>query len=284
MFFRQSPTSFVLFGLILSFPKLAEEIEDTPKYRKGLAAVCILLGLVGVGFEVSQRHRTDIETRQLLTDVGKSLKNTDDLVQKTTTMVTVLDLLGPQVAAVNDRLGSLDTKIDKAKKQNNTELVAALQSQKQVELSRLLALAPGIVSEMQSWAKKWDNDDGEIYYRSTVQTPKLNPLSAAGQLERAKIVSDALDKRANLAKQYTNQVLPLLQTADSLRTQLLNGLQETAEDKRNAAIFDKALGGEPITFGEMNQITSYRQGLSPKEPVRRKFRSETQWSYQWKSC
>jgi hypothetical protein len=63
----------ILAGVVMSLPKLAEKIEDTPKYRKCFAVICIGAGLIGFVFDVRARHDSDKTSSQLLGEVGITL-------------------------------------------------------------------------------------------------------------------------------------------------------------------------------------------------------------------
>lgn len=124
----------VLLGVVLSLPTLAEKIEKTPSYRKALGAVCLVAGLVGFWFDVSQRHSSDQTSKTLLNDTGKNLQKSDALIDKTSAlvsstnqMVTNFTVLMPQINALNSRVFDLNRKLDAAK--GNPQLISVLQSQ-----------------------------------------------------------------------------------------------------------------------------------------------------------
>jgi hypothetical protein len=260
----------VLLGLILSLPKLAEAIENTPKHRKLLAAVCLFAGLVGFIFDVGQRRSSDRQNKQLLTDEGIALRNTNDLVQKTTNLVTAtsnmvirMGWLEPQIRAINEHLETIDTKIVAAKKQNNPKLVAKLQSQKESDLSTLLALAPGIVGEMRTWFDNWDSSDRRI--ESTYEKARNDNFATMTPEEfTRKIYEPFQQQRLELNRDYTSQVLPLMTSANYLRGELLRKLpnyQQTEEDRKMADLFARVLTGTSMDWEEMKLATDYMDAL-----------------------
>jgi uncharacterized protein YPO0396 len=142
----------------------------------------------------------------------------------------------------------------------NSRLAADLQKQinadteKRNNLSRalLLSVASGIVGEMQSWVTKWSSDDNAIQSQLGPHVRSQLPPQQLARLNQ--LVSD-------MAKDYTNKVLPLLNSANSVRDELLRSFPQTEEDQRDTAIFAKVLAGEPIYFGEMRNITYHMENL-----------------------
>jgi hypothetical protein len=247
----------------MSLPKLAQAIEDTPRYKKWLASICLVAGLVGFGFDVGQRRSNDQTNRQLLEDVSASLKKTDNLVDQTKVLVTNtnemvsrLGLMQPQITVTTDLLAKIDKKINVAIKEKNTEQVATLQAEKGAALSALLAMAPGIVAEMIYWANKWDMDDRVWDTRIRMEQGKFLPPQ---DFER--VVGPLKKAREDMDNDHTRQILPIVTGANYIREQLLHGSELTQDDKKNALIFAKVLAGETIHWNEMRSITTYMDSL-----------------------
>ena len=259
----------VLLGVIMSLPKLAEAIEDTPKYRKLLATTCLVFGLVGFTFDVGQRRSSDRTNKQLLENVGSALGKTDDLVDKTTGLVSktnrvvaTLGLLQPKIVNLYDRLSTIDARISLAKNENNQALVAVLQTERKSFLTSLLSVGPGIVGEMQYWAQRWYQDDNSLYYQKQ-QSYSSVPLDIDPK-ERSRIVQPFIDRQNNLRAMYPKQLQPLVTSANYLRKELLRGSEQTPQDKKIASTFAKALAGEPYDYLEMKQMANYMDNLVNK--------------------
>jgi phosphoribosylanthranilate isomerase len=124
----------VLLGVVMSLPKLAEAIEETPKYRKLLAAICLIAGFVGFAFDVSQRRTSDQTNHQLLEDVKKSVDTLKDVAEKTNravdntnSLVTSSSLEWAQLTSLNANISGLNIKIEGAR--GNAKLLARLQGE-----------------------------------------------------------------------------------------------------------------------------------------------------------
>jgi hypothetical protein len=120
----------VLLGIIMSFPALAERVEKTPKHRKGVAWTCLILGLIGLIFDVGQRHSSDKTNKQLLENVGTALANTNELVQDTRTLVTTVSVTMPRLNELDVKLAGLNKQI--AKSETDPKVLAELQRQAKV--------------------------------------------------------------------------------------------------------------------------------------------------------
>lgn len=236
----------VLLGIIMSLPKLAEAIEGTPKHRKWFAAVCLLFGLVGFAFEVSQRRSGDQQTRQLVANVDTLVGSTNTLVISTNQTVTTLGLLMPQIYTLNTRVASLNVKIAAAK--GDPQLIATLQTQvtetqqkadalnQQLLLLRLSA----IIEQLQSTLEKWRSDDTVARHK----TPK------------GKYDPDYLSQSQAWRQQYGSSLQPTMAEAKYIREQLRVGLPanidigKIGDDSR----LGKAAYGQPIDITELNAI------------------------------
>lgn len=220
----------VLLGIIMSLPKLAEAIEDTPRHRKLFSGACLVFGFVGFVFEVSQRHNGDQQTRQLVGNMDTLVKNTSDLVTKTTGLVTstnqtvnTLGLLLPQVAGLQDQFRTYVAKSEIARKQGNERLAAALQAQ--ADLARhqasiitrqyLLNIAPHITDQMQAVYDDW----------------KARQTSVRGEPPRARFDPQYLKDLESLAQQYTASLKPTLVNANSIKEQLLDTVPVEVREK-----------------------------------------------------
>ena len=157
----------VFLGIVMSFPQLAEDIENTPKYKYSLAGICIVAGLVGLVFEVYARHDSDKATKQLITDVGVTLTKSNEVLGKTDTLVTntsTLDTFAskatPALAGLQSEVSDLDRGINAAKEKHDPKMVSELEAKahdaeaKANAISReLLAItrAPRLADELRDW-------------------------------------------------------------------------------------------------------------------------------------
>ena len=152
-----------ILGVLMSFPKKAEQIEKNPFWRKFIAALCIVVGLAGLAVSSYQRWHFNSQITQLVADDDKLVADDDKLARDTTrlvgatnTMVTDFGILMPQVTALDARVAELDVKIAAAKQKHDSPLVAKLQAkedavQKQAdeaEKKLLLSMAPSLIDSL----------------------------------------------------------------------------------------------------------------------------------------
>jgi hypothetical protein len=74
-------------GVLMSFPKLAERVEENSRVRKTVAAVCILVGLGAYSVSGHQRHQFNLDMKSLLVNTKTSVDRTGDLMTSTNTIV-----------------------------------------------------------------------------------------------------------------------------------------------------------------------------------------------------
>ncbi len=248
-------------GVILSLPKFAQTIEDTPKYKRILASACILLGSVGFGFEVSQRRSGDQVNKQLIEATGKALIKTDTVLDKTNLLVTGtqdmiarIGLLQPQVTATNEHLERIDIQLTNARKGNDGALVTVLQAEKQQSLSSLLSMTPGVISALNDkYSQCFGND---IHFENLLGT--RNPSDDRQPIMQA---------RTEARKECSESVRPLLKSANYIREEILRRLPKyikTDNDVKMALIFERAVTGDFIEYWEINDAAIYLQTLSRK--------------------
>ncbi len=264
----------VLLGIVLSFPTLTDEIEKTPKYRKALGIICLTAGLIGFWFDVGARRSSDQTNTKLLQDTEASLKKTGELMDKTGALITStndmvsrLGLMQPQLTATTDHVANIDKKLNIAKEQNDTEQIATLQAEKQVALSSLLTMAPGIVAEMRYWARRWDDEDRTLEGSWQVAISTSQPPVLFNTPEYARIKQSFDQKRTDLAIAYSKQLLPLMLSANYLREELREMVpvsERGAEDNTVAGIFSMVLAGNTIRWNEMGEATRYVDQLVRK--------------------
>ena len=265
----------ILVGVIMSLPKLAEKIEDHSAARYTLATGCIILGLAGFAASVHQRHQFNSQISQLISDSDKLVKDDDALIGNTGNLVTSFGVLMPKLSGLEVHISDLDVKIAAAREKHDPKLIADLQSQAaaakvQVDglyRTLLLSLAPGIVSNMQAWRDKWDSDDrGWVSQLDQIQL-NLGHDASPQEIEAAQ--RPVRQRQTQMDKDHTLAVLPMMTSANYLREQLLRGTELTADDHKNALIFDDILAGKPIHWYEMKQVTTYMALLVGKYPVQK---------------
>jgi len=119
----------VLVGVVMSFPKLASDVEENRKTRLGLAAICLAFGVTGFYAGVYQRHQATADIRHLISDDDRLLGNTSTLVGSTTSLVDKTDdevsntnnlirtvsLLIPKINGLGSQVSQIQFEIDQAK-------------------------------------------------------------------------------------------------------------------------------------------------------------------------
>jgi hypothetical protein len=177
-----------------------------------------------------------------------------------------LALLAHQATTTDARVSDLKLEIDAAK--GNPQAVAALQAQvvaaksQAAKASRelLLATTPGIAESLHELGLRWYNEDGSLI---TIAATSHSTDPAKQESER----NDLTGKRSSLAQKYLELAQPSMLTADYLRQQLIQQLatsEQTIEDRNEAAIFARAVAGQPITSLELSGVGSYLLTLSKR--------------------
>lgn len=228
----------VLLGVLLSLPDLADKIEKTPKYRKTLGVVCLLAGLVGFGFDVGQRRSSDQTNRQLLRDTGSALKKSDDLIDKTTVlvsstnqMVTNFAILMPKVSALDVQIGDLNRRMEAAK--GNPQLIAVLQGQIDTARAQSAAASRQILIGMVQ----------TIVDRIDQRTLQFRMATLPDDLRR-----ETPAEQKAIQVEYQRDMSNIIADADYIRQQLLQGQTLTSDDETQAATFKAAINGDSKSF------------------------------------
>lgn len=223
--------------------------------------------LLSIGHErTEQTNKQQEALRQAQEHIAEERGRFDAIATKLNNVVTTVGVMLPQVTESNTRMSSIEFKIAAA--QCNPRLIAALQAEAAkakedadaISKRALLSMAPGIVAEMVRWEVQWDREDNVLEQQSKAARP-LRQANPQEQARLAQLAQDISKKRSDLAIAYTNQLKPLLTNASYLREGLLRGSKETEEDKKNAALFTKALSGQAIQWYEMRTLTNYMENL-----------------------
>jgi hypothetical protein len=93
----------VLLGVWMSLPNFAEDVERNRTWRRWLAGICLIFGLTGFVYDVSQRRGSDITNKALLQSVGTTLGNTNSLLTK----LSELEQTDHSLLAVTQQLSTL---------------------------------------------------------------------------------------------------------------------------------------------------------------------------------
>lgn len=262
----------VLLGIIMSLPALAEKVEQTPRHRKWLATTCLIFGLIGFIFDVSQRRSSDATNKTLLENVGTALQNTDDLVKQTTNLVTTASITVPKLNELDGKIANL--KIQIAKNQNDPKVLANLQHQaKQLQdqrddLSRELmtmTLAPQIAKQLRDWEGDWKADQHDNHlkgWEESFQYRNEHPNDSQGQNaidERWQRVYDKTDH------DYEKKLGQIIASAELVRKDLLERIPGEQVDITEQAKFAEALRDS----GSLNRVEAadYLDSLVLRVPL-----------------
>jgi hypothetical protein len=263
----------VLVGVLMSLPRLAQKIEDHKTARYVVSIGCVVLGLLGFVASSRQRQQFNSQIKQLVTDDDKLVNNTNSLVENTRTVVSEFGILMPQLAKVQDQIGSFDAKITAASNNNDTKLIASLKAERadaqtkadNISQTLLLTLAPGIVEDMQLIESRWSTEDGaadweisnvDMLARQGNKNP--TPEDVAAMLARLR------KKREEMNAVYSRQAMPVLSTANYIRDKLFNSLNSADRNSRDIAnvdIFNKTLTDQQTTWFGLEAMTMYLKGL-----------------------
>jgi len=241
----------------MSFPALAEKIENTPKYRRSLAIGCMILGFLGIVFDASQKRSGDQQTRQLVANTNTLVGSTNNLVTSANQTVTTLGLLMPQVTGLQDQIRTYATNSEIARKQGNERLAAALQTQADlarqqaniVKRQYLINIAPRIGDQMQTAYDDW-------MQRET---------SARHQYPKGKYDPQYFKDSESLAQQYTASLKPTMVNANSVREQLLDTVpvevQKSLSYPQIVPVFESGITGQTIHVDELGRAMGYLRKL-----------------------
>jgi hypothetical protein len=253
-------------GVLMSFPDKAAAIEKNKVLSKVIGYTCVAVAVAGLGGSAYQRRHFNSQIGQLISDDDKLVVDTGRLVTSTNTMVTGFGILAPKLSALDEHVADVERKLAAAREKHDPKLIADLQSQvttaraqaENLSKTMLLSLAPGILGELQGWARKWEEDDISLSSRTIYE--RQHPDSP-GQPER---LDEANNAMARMNADHTRQIWSLMASANYLREQLLRGQLLTAEDQRYAVLVGKVLAHTPINWTEMRDISSYMGSLVTK--------------------
>jgi hypothetical protein len=239
----------VLLGIIMSLPVLAENIEKTPRYRKGLAVVCLVFGLTGFIFDVVQRHSTEKTTTQLLGNTSIMVGNTNDLVQTTKAMVTTVSVLMPKLNAVQGEIATLEIQIRAAREKHDPKLLADLEAkmkQAKDQADRMtrelhsLTMAPQVAQQLREWYGTKEQKIRDLHngqWEENTHWREEHPNDSDGRNKAWNEWDDRIEKEGQNSDE---QLTRMLANADLIRKEMLQLIppqQQSAEDKKQEKEF-----------------------------------------------
>jgi len=261
----------------MSFPTKAEQIEKNPFWRRFIAALCVFVGLAGLGGSSYQRSHFNSQIAQLVADDEKLVKDNDKLVTSTSnlvgttnTMVTDFGILMPQVTTLDARVAELDVKIAAAKQNHDAPLVAKLEAKEDAARKQadetakklLLSMAPSLIDSLeqsqQSW--EWDEHNRYLFYYRDLERARWDKKSK----EEIQKIQDAwTEQKAEISDRHRSQMRDALVNANYLRERMARTLTETEKDKAATAMFEKILKGD-FDQRDLNQVTFYLRDLAKR--------------------
>ena len=255
----------VLLGIIMSLPALAEKVEQTSKLWKWLAAICLSFGLTGFVFDVGQRRSSDRTNRELLGDVSVSVSNTkdlvrktDDLLQKTTSLVGTVSVRLPELDTVLGNIADLRVQIQAAREKHDPKLLAGLQEQMKQATERAdriakelrtITVAPRVASDLREWRVNRGAQEKE--FRSRQYEAELHCTSKEGPTEDCGALHRKYEQvYADKERDWVAELGGIISSADSVRAQMLELIprqRQTTEDQNQAQVFAHGVN-DPESF------------------------------------
>jgi hypothetical protein len=195
--------------------------------------------------------------QKLSSTVQTTLNTTDTTLRRVQETLDTEKQTQSSVSLVGSRIDGLSSEIRIARQRNDYATAARLESEKaELQKEALLAVAPGTISSLNYWGEKWTNDDNMLERKQgsfNTDNPENLPKIQAVQTERL-----------NLATQYSNQLRPLMTSANYLREQLLANSELTQADREQAVVFNKIVSGQTIGWRDMEHAAFYMNGLYQK--------------------
>jgi hypothetical protein len=241
----------VLLGIIMSLPLLADKIEKTPRYRKWLAAVCLVFGITGFIFDVVQRHSTEQATRQLIGNTSTMVGNTNHLVQTTDVMVSTVSVLVPKLNAVQGEMATLEIQIKAAKEKHDPKLVADLEGRMkraQDQADRMtrelyfITSAPQVAQQLRDWygmKQQKIQDMHDWQWEENIHWPEKHPNDPDGLSKVWKEWDDRIEKEEQSSREELSRMLANAELIRKEMLQLIPSQEQSAEDKKQEKEFSQ---------------------------------------------
>ncbi|MCU1301589.1 MAG: hypothetical protein JWQ87_1873 [Candidatus Sulfotelmatobacter sp.] len=156
-------------GILLSFEKWTKYIDDHSTLRWVCAVVFIVLGALGFGFDVSERHQNDKTTKVLLQDVRTALENTKLELQKTEVLLTKITTVEVGVSlmpALDAKITNIQNQISAANNAHDTVREAKLNEELSEALKAKILLSKQVISnarlvvlQLRDTARNWSSEE-----------------------------------------------------------------------------------------------------------------------------
>src|ERR1700690_4070775 len=105
----------IFVGIIMSFPKFAENIENDKTRRRQFVIPCLLIGALGLLASEYQRTHAETQMTVLLNNTNKLVVKTDKEVTNTDGLVVSVGVFIPQMNTFGIQLVSIRRELDAAK-------------------------------------------------------------------------------------------------------------------------------------------------------------------------
>jgi hypothetical protein len=156
------------------------------------------------------------------------------------------------VNSFRQQLYDLQSQKQVAAKHHDGNAVAQIDAETvAVKKKLLLALAPSLIADMQTWVSKWHTD---------YELADWNIGSARTAAETQRLIA----VRTEVNTKYGQQVIPIVTNANSFREQLLEGTQLDQDDRAFEGLFAKAIAQGPQDWSGMWGLTLYTEKLVKK--------------------
>jgi hypothetical protein len=258
-----------LLNLVLAYVAfyVALPADDKNKRRRLLLVFFAASGLALVIAVVIAYRGTEAQTNlnQKVEHVGYGLgylrTNTDYLVTVLSTL-----LAHDNKSAANQAASQAESHRKIVAAGGNRQEVAKLEAQRAKEQkqdaddSRKLAIAllPELVRHMQDAKDRIDNEAAHLYDVS-------GPLTARPTPETEKQLQAAKDFLLHRTEEYRIEMKQMIIAADNIRQKLLQGMDQTDEDKAEEKEFSDAVHGDTDAVGfNVVKATKYLEGLATR--------------------
>jgi hypothetical protein len=252
----------VLLGIVLSFATLTERIEKNTKYQKGLAAICLILGLVGLGYEVTERRSNDQATKTLIKDTQTAVQNTNGLVQTTTILVN-------KTNDVVSRLGSVELLVTALNKwADEEEKRLDVLSLSEMSTSELSERAYSLANVMRALGSLYANQDTQI---DLVYYDRLEGHANEWSKQRQENwIEEEARKRSEWRAYNEPRAEKLIRSANRLRIAMLDkidGSDKLLADEKVKSWFENPRSNKVSSFlWHLGEMADYLEGLAKRLP------------------
>lgn len=204
----------VLLGIVLSFSTLTDRIEQNSKYKKGLAAICLLSGFVGLVYDVSGRRINDQSTKTLIDSAQTAVGKTNELVKETTILVQTSNDMASRLGSVQLSVAALNTWTDEEEKR------LSVLSLSEMSASELSERAYSVANLMRALGSNYANQDRQI---DLVYYDKLEGHGNDwSQRKKDNWIAEEMRKRSEWRTSNERRAEILIKSANRLRVVMLD--------------------------------------------------------------